>query len=178
MQAIDLDFAQVPHFSAGEFPTLATADGPHPVLEFVDAELIRALSRFRARLGAPVTPSPVAAGWIREGGSHGSQHYIGPIRRDEDGRPMSTRLSTAGDVFPAGDIRTAWLTAVGLGVFGGIGVYVDTRGPSGAPQPMLHLDLRGGPQTLWLRDAGGYHYPARGGAALDHFFATLTRAGQ
>ncbi len=173
MQAIDLDFAQVPHFSAREFPTLATADGAHPVLEFVDAELIRALSRFRQALGAPVTPSPVAAGWIREGGSHGSRHYIGPIRRDEDGRPMSTRLSTAGDVFPAGDIRTAWLVALGMPEFGGIGVYVDTRGPSGTPQPMLHLDLRPGPRALWLRDARGYHYPSGSPAALQHLFDTL-----
>lgn len=176
MKAADLDFDSVPHFSAGEFPVLSTALGPCSVLEFVDAALIRALSRFREALGASVTPSPLAAGWVREGGSTGSRHYVGPIQRNADGDLQSRHLGDAGDVFPEGDIRTAWLTALAMTEFGGVGVYFDTRGPSGTPQPMLHLDLRPGPRVLWLRDNGQYLYPAAGDAAVRRFLERLSAA--
>lgn len=173
MRAADLDFNTIGNFSSGEFPSISTSGGPRSVLEFVDADLIRALDRFRSALGHGVSPSPVTAGWVREGGSEGSQHYTGPIRVDVDGHSQVTRLSAAGDVFPHCDIRQAFLTALGMPEFGGIGVYLDTNGPKGTPQPMMHLDLRQGRRQIWMRYEGRYIYPERGGSEMGFFFRKL-----
>lgn len=165
MKASELDFSTLKYFKPGEFPA--------GVLEYVDAALIKKLDQFRAALGASLTPSPLRAGWIREDGSKTSQHYIGPLRRNEDGHLLPQRLSTAGDLFPKCDIRHALMTALRMG-FGGIGVYLDTRGPSGAPQPMIHVDLREGAPQLWMRDNGQYLYPYRGAKEMALFFDKLS----
>lgn len=173
MRASDLDFSKIRHFGEHEFPSINTAAGARSVLEFTDAEVIRAIDRFRNRLGAGVSPSPLAAGWVREEGSTGSRHYIGPIKLYGNGEPQSVRLSTAGDIFPYCDIREALLVALGMPEFGGIGVYLDTRGLRGTPQPMMHLDLRDGPRQVWMRYEGEYIYPGRGQHEMDFFFRKL-----
>jgi hypothetical protein len=172
MQASDLDFAQVQYFSAGEFPNIRTEVGTYSVLTFLEASIIRALDRYRGRLGKPVVPSPVAGAWIREGGSPGSQHYVGPIKLYENGEPQSQRLGVAADFFPLCDIREAFLVALSMPEFGGIGVYLDTH-RNGRPAPMMHLDLRTGTRQIWLRDGDGMLYPGRGDAQMKRFFQKL-----
>lgn len=160
--AVSLDFEIVDHFEACEFP----GDS----LQFIEAELVLALSEYRERLGYPVVPSPVLAGWYRFGGSVISRHYVGPDSGEVE------RLSDAGDVFPKVDIRKALLVALGCEWWGGVGVYLDTDGPSGKPEPMLHLDLRPG-RRLWMRYKGRYIYPLRSSRELAEFFARLDEFG-
>lgn len=110
----------------------------------LDAALILKLQDLRSRTGIPVTPSPVIAGWYREGGSTTSRHYA------------VNRLSDAGDVFPArGKIMDFWLACVIDPHIGGVGFYMDTNGPDGRFWPMVHIDMR--PQkALWVRHEGRY----------------------
>lgn len=153
MSAAALDFKLIEHFGRHEFPG--------DVLEHVEDDLILGLSEYRDRLGHAVIPSPVVAGWYRKGGSKTSRHYaVG-------------RLSDAADVFPQCSIREAWLTAMGCDWWGGIGVYLDTNGPSGHPQPMLHLDLRPG-RVIWMRHKGKYIYPLRSPEEMQAFFELLS----
>ncbi|MCV6590780.1 MAG: hypothetical protein OIF57_17415 [Marinobacterium sp.] len=151
--AAELNFECVDHFGAHEWPGDALAH--------VDSELVLALDAFRDRLGHGVVPSPVVGGWYRLDGSKTSRHYaVG-------------RLSDAGDVFPRCDIRKALMVAQGCDWFGGIGVYLDTTGPSGKPEPMLHLDLRPG-RVVWLRYEGRYIYPLRSAEELSEFWQQLS----
>lgn len=173
MKAADLDFNKISHFKTGEFPVIKTGAGVRSVLEFTDANTLRAINKFREKLGHGVSPSPLTAGWVREGGSQTSQHYIGPIHLDEDGEPQSQRLSTAGDLFPYCDIRQAFMVALGIPELGGIGIYLDTKGLKGTPQPMVHLDTRPGRRQIWMRYEGRYIYPERGGAEMDEFYRRL-----
>lgn len=172
MQASDLDFSQIRYFSAREFPNIRTDVGTFSVLNFLEAGVIRALDRFRDRLGHPVVPSPVAGAWIREGGSRTSQHYVGPIKLYENGEPQSQRLGVAADVFPLCDIRYAFLTALSMPEFGGVGIYLDTH-RNGRAAPMMHLDLRTGTRQIWLRDREGMLYPGRGDDEMKRFWQKL-----
>lgn len=147
-----LDWDHLDHFSPDEFP-----DG---VLENIEADLVISLEGYRDVLGFPVIPSPVVAGWFRKDGSATSRHYA------------FNRLSDGGDVFPQCDIRQAFLVALNCQWWGGIGIYLDTTGPSGQPEPMLHLDLRPG-RTIWMRYEGRYIYPARSGAERNEFWRRL-----
>ncbi len=118
-------------------------------LGLVRAELILTLQHLRTCSGIPLTPSPVSGAWGRLEGSATSRHWaVG-------------RLSDAGDIFPAkGRTLDCWLAAQGMGDIGGIGLYVDTRGPDGTPWPMMHIDLRPG-RLLWTserRDAQRVYY--------------------
>lgn len=155
MNASALDFERdVKHFAASEWPADA--------LEHCDANLILQLDQFRHTLGDAILPSPVLAGWYRTSGSTTSRHYaVG-------------RLSDAGDIFPRGNIVRAYLMALRQGVWGGIGIYLDTHGPDGSAWPMMHLDLRPGEQKLWMRVEGGrYIYPLSSDAARREFMTRL-----
>lgn len=152
LSADSLYFSALKHFQRDEFP--------NGVLENIDNELVLGLDEYRQRLGHPLVPSPLAGAWYRKDGSKTSRHYaVG-------------RLSDAGDVFPQCDIRDALLVALHCDWWGGIGVYLDTNGPNGKPQPMLHLDLR--PQRqLWLRYQGQYIYPLRSANERRRFWVLL-----
>lgn len=153
-----MDWSGLDHFSKDEFP-----DG---VLEHVEAELILSLDGYRDVLGCPVIPSPVVDGWFRKDGSESSRHYA------------FNRLSDAGDVFPQCDIRHALMVAMSCVWWGGIGVYLDTTGPSGKPEPMLHLDLRPSmPRTVWMRYEGKYIYPMNSPEAMAEFWQRLGDLG-
>lgn len=144
-------FQGIRHFTPDEWPA--------GVLACIEPALIGQLDELRERLGRPVYPSPLAGGWVRFDGSPTSRHYA------------IDRRSDAGDVFPEGDIRDAWLIAQAL-PFGGIGVYFDTYYQH-RPWPMLHLDLRP-ERVLWARiSRNRYIYPARGGTERDLFFDLL-----
>jgi len=151
--AAELDFGSVDHFERHEFPG--------DVLEHIDGDYVLGLSEYRDRLGHQVVPSPVIEGWYRTEGSEGSRHYaVG-------------RLSDAGDVFPKCDIREAFMVAMGCEWWGGIGVYLDTTGPSGESEPMLHLDQRAG-RTIWMRYKGRYIYPMNSAAEMNEFYQRLS----
>lgn len=156
MPASELDFDQVDHFSRGEFPG--------DVLEHVEADFILGLSEYRKRLGKQIAPSPVIAGWYRLKGRKGSRHYA------------VDRLSDAGDIFPQCDIRDALLVAMACDWWGGIGVYLDTTGPSGKPEPMMHLDGRDN-RVIWMRYEGRYIYPLRSTAEREEFWKRLSEVG-
>ncbi|MCV6589688.1 MAG: hypothetical protein OIF57_11730 [Marinobacterium sp.] len=152
IRASDMDWDDVNWFNPSEFPG--------GVLDHVEGALIMALDDFRALLGQPIVPSPVPGGWCRNDGSTTSRHYA------------VERLSDAGDIFPQCDIRTALLHALGCEWFGGIGVYLDTTGPSGKPEAMLHLDMRP-ERVLWLRYEGRYIYPLRSAGEMAAFWQRL-----
>jgi len=151
--AAELDFGAIEHFDAGEWPG--------DVLAHIDADLVLALNEYRDQLGCAVVPSPVVGGWYRTDGSVTSRHYA------------VDRLSDAGDVFPQCDIREALLVALGCDWWGGIGVYLDTTGPSGKPEPMLHLDQRP-ERVIWLRHEGRYIYPMSSPGAMAEFWKLLS----
>lgn len=148
-------FDHLNHFTADEWPA--------GVLHRMQPALIVQLDALRERLGQPIHPSPLPDGWARTTGSTTSRHYA------------VNRLSDAGDVFPEGDIRDAWLAACGIRAFGGIGVYFDTHF-RGRPWPMLHVDLRPGERIMWARIGGRYVYPHRSPAERDTFFELMNRA--
>jgi len=124
------------NFTASEWPDVN-------VLALVDARVLQNLDTLRDRHGQAIHPSRHPDGWARASGSVTSQHYaVG-------------RLSTAADVFPAGDVLSCWLQALAMPVWGGIGLYLDTRLHSLQPGAMMHLDIRTGPRKLWIRNEVG-----------------------
>lgn len=133
-----IEWAHIEHFSPSEF-----SEDPD---KYAEPALIEALDAFRGVLESPIYPSPVMGALARFGGSMTSRHYaVG-------------RKSDAIDVFTAGDIRHAWMTAFSSKIWGGIGVYFDTH-YQGKPWPMLHLDLRPGKTIYWYRVNGQYGSP-------------------
>ena len=159
--ALDRDWDSIKWFTPNEFPKGS--------LENIEAKLIYFLDGYRDLLDEKVIPSPVAAGWYRFDGSMTSRHYA--VRR----------LSDAGDVFPQCDIRKALVVAMGCPWWGGIGVYLDTTGPSGKPEPMLHLDLRPR-RVLWMRVKENgkerYIYPLRSKQEMQDYMRYLTEWGE
>lgn len=150
--AASLDWRSIDYFSASEFPI--------GVLEHLEADYVVELSEYRHRLGHPISPSPLSDGWFRLDGSEISRHYaVG-------------RLSDAGDLFPHCDIRDALMVALGCEWWGGIGVYLDTHGPTGKPQPMLHLDRRA-KRVIWMRYEGRYIYPQNSAEERKEFWQRL-----
>lgn len=145
-----IDWSRVPDFSPREF-----ADSPD---EHAQPALIYRLQTLRARLGAPIFPSPVPGALARFDGPPSSRHYaVG-------------RLSDAVDVFPVdGMVVRAWQQAVAL--FGGVGLYLDTHF-LGRSWPMLHVDLRPEP-VWWVRDAGAYHYAHSSPSAMRRLLSAL-----
>lgn len=132
-----VDWSDIENFSPGEFPA--------GVLEKIEPGFIYALEFFRVQLGCIVNPSPLVGGWIREGGSETSRHYVG-----------NGRKSDAGDVFCDCDPFHALIVAIRCG-FTGIGLYFDTK-YDGKPHWMLHLDKRptsNGNPVIWVRDKSG-----------------------
>lgn len=133
MKASELDWSKLPNFSAGEWPT--------GVLEHMDARVIEALQRGRAKLPAQFAmhPSPLPRAHVRDTGD--SQHST----------QGGTRLSTATDFFMKWDtVWDAWAVFLADPEVGGVGIYVDTwLGDDSITRPMLHVDAR--PERLmWV----------------------------
>lgn len=147
-----MDWRGVRYFTKNEFP--------EGVLKHLEAEFILSLEGYRDRLGDVILPSPIKSAWYRTKGSMTSRHYA------------VDRLSDAGDIFPQCDIRKALMVAMACKWWGGIGVYLDTTGPSGRPEPMLHLDMRL-ERKLWMRYSGRYIYPMNSQEELNEFFKRL-----
>lgn len=145
-----IPWTRIAHFTKQEFPE-------DPDL-YAAPELILALDRFRKALGFPVHPSPARGALARLDGPPSSRHFA------------RGRKSDAVDVFCDGPPLFAW--ALGMTMFGGVGLYLDTtfRGRSWT---MLHLDVRGPERTFWVRDPRGYAYPLGGEAACKTFAAAV-----
>ena len=134
------------YFSDHEF------DGREEEVLWASTGLFVALDNYRERLGQVIRPSPVRGALTRFTGSKTSQHFS----------DCKQKLSTAIDVFVEGNVRRAWQMACMSGLFGGVGLYMDTTGFSGEHEPMLHLDIRPSVYTtIWVRDnRGKYLYVA------------------
>jgi hypothetical protein len=114
-------------------------------LELIDSRVISTMQAVRYVFGRPIYPSPLRRGWARLDGSKTSRHYA------------INRLSDAGDVFPdRGYLMHCWLVFQQMKQVGGLGFYLDTRGPDGDFWPMLHFDLRPGRRIFWARQNGTY----------------------
>jgi len=122
--------------------------------KYADPALIVALQDQRLALGAIIHPSPAPGALARFSGSDTSRHYVGP--KD---RPV--RKSDAIDLFTDAPAPNAFLSFLGSGLWGAIGVYFDTK-YNYKPHVMFHLDRR--PRAgadiplIWYRVDGQYHY--------------------
>jgi hypothetical protein len=130
----------IEHFDVDEWPV------PED-LKFVDYRVIKYLDELRERFGSAIYPSQVPKGLVRRTGSTTSRHYIG------DGS-----LGLAVDVFPSERSLDCWLEAIGMNVWTGIGVYLDTNRSRWQPGPMIHLDIDENrpKKTFWVRDGSYY----------------------
>jgi hypothetical protein len=127
----------MPNFKSREF-----SEDPD---EHAHPYLLEAVQKYRTLLGHPFIPSPTPGALARfEPDDMKSMHYA------------LAKMSKALDGFPDCDIFEAFLIAVRSGLFGGVGVYLDTQ-LKGSYKPMLHLDLRETP-LMWYRAGGVYKY--------------------
>ena len=146
-----IDWSEIKYFSPN-YPSEAVFK---LVEDLIEPDLMRALDQYRGLLGYSINPSPLPEAWARRDASN-SQHNV---IYGSDGRLI--RLSCAGDVFPNCDIQTAFQVAAGCGLFGGIGVYLDTK-YNGKPKMMMHLDIRKIHVAIWwARVNGAYIYAHR-----------------
>jgi hypothetical protein len=123
------------------------------------------MDELRDWCGEPIYPSPVSGALARfDKTDEDSHHYAG-----EDHK------SRALDWFPGGSVQKAWLMAVTSGLFGGIGIYFDTK-YQGKPWPMIHTDIRERtPTLLWYREGGSYYYFQYKKQHAMKFFATMEK---
>jgi hypothetical protein len=140
---------QVQHFRPSEFPES---------VEWGDPVLFGRLDAFRGALGCRIFPSPARGGLARfEWADRFSWHYC-----DREGEIRSRAV----DVFCECSAIHAYTQALASQLWGGVGVYFDTR-YNQKPWIMFHLDTRQpgdrhAKQTalVWFRDrTGQYHYP-------------------
>ena len=132
--------------------------------EHAEPALLYTLDDYRGLLGYPLYPSPVKGGLARfRKSDEGSRHCA-----------RNKKRSDASDQFPDQDPARAVLVALTSRLWGGVGLYLDTK-LRGIPWPMLHLDLRplgyGHSQRtvlVWIRRDGEYIYPQYrdGGGAI------------
>ena len=129
----------------------------HPSIDFfpenpdihADEKLIKNLDKFRSILGRSISPSPVPGALARFDGSSTSRHYaVG-------------RKSDAIDIFCNADASMTFIKAISCGLWGGVGVYLDTQ-YNGKQHVMFHLDCRPVKDLplIWFRENGKYTYLA------------------
>jgi len=113
------------------------------ILEYVDSKVLVGMDTLREGSGIALHPSRLSDGWARFTGSKTSRHYA------------EGRLSDAADFFPASNVLDCWLAAMENPLWGGFGLYLDTRRSKFQPGPMMHLDCRPGKRIFWVRDYKG-----------------------
>ena len=117
-----INWDQVHKLEASEF-----SEDPN---KYAEPVLIYSLGKLRKLLGMKMRPSPVKGALARFDGKPTTQHYaVG-------------RLSTASDMFIEGIPFYIYSKILHSGLFTGIGIYLDTKGPDGLPWVMFHLDIR------------------------------------
>lgn len=132
----------MPNFSPGEF-----SEDPN---QFAHPDLLTNAQKFRTILNSKIYPSKSIGSLARSYGSKTSLHFVMRI--------YGENLSKAWDIFCDTPIFRAWTIALNCNLWGGVGVYFDTKGNNDQLWPMLHLDLRPHP-LIWYRDKGEYFYP-------------------
>ena len=130
-----IDWLTIKHFKKSEF-----SESPD---EHANPQLILSLDKYRRYLDQPIHPSPAPGALARfDANAKTSRHYA------------FGRKSDAIDVFCDVPIFKVWSIAINSRLWGGIGVYFDTKYCNN-PLCMLHLDLRSH-QSLWFRNNGEY----------------------
>jgi len=145
-------------------PNFTNKEIPPEKAQYMDSKILENIQLYRYTLGCPFGVSLDRGALVRFSGRKTSEHFV--ILHPETGLPM--KLSRAIDGFPECNIFEAWSVALSSKLFGGVGVYFDTKNNHGVPQPMLHLDLRPAP-LIWYRHEGVYCYPHKD----DNFFKDL-----
>lgn len=153
------DLSKIRYFSDYEFY------GRENEIAFAQQGLFEALDKYRVLIGEAIHPSPAEGGLSRFVGSPTSRHFVDHQKR-----------SDAIDVFIRGDFFKNWRIATMSGLFGGVGIYVDTVFKDGR-WPMMHLDTRPSPYAvLWARTEGEYIYPHTGPTSLRMYLEALQEA--
>lgn len=148
-------FTGIKHFSAKEFV------GREEEVKAANQTLFNYLDRLRDLIGEPIYPSPVKGALARFEGDIHTQHYA------------VDRLSTAIDIFVAGDQYRNYRIITGCGLFTGVGIYFDTF-YNNTSWPMFHVDLRPEQWTkLWMREDGNYIYPDSSVESATKYWAAI-----
>ena len=142
-----------------DMPNFTKKEIPDDKAKFMDEQILRRTQMYRDVLNCPFNISLNNDALVRFHGRKTSHHRV--IVDPSNG--IIIKKSTAIDGFPKCDMFKAWSISVQSKLFGGVGVYFDTKNNHGEPQPMLHHDLRTNP-LIWLRDKdtiktnGGYMF--------------------
>lgn len=120
-------------------------------VDHIDPSALKRYNTARGITEVSWYPSRVDGALARFNGSKTSRHYA------------VNRLSDALDFFTAKDTDILWFLykLYGSNLFGGIGVYFDTRGYNYSSDIMFHVDCRKcmtGYPLIWFRDKGKYTY--------------------
>jgi len=137
---------EIEFFKEDEFPKYE--------LDRASVGIIKALDAIRKFAGHSIYPSPVSGALSRIEGSLTSRHYA--VGRDSDAIDFITQKDA--------NLLRLLTILQGCKLFGGIGVYFDTRGLEQSHDVMFHVDLRpvevgSSLSALWYRNRSGYHYP-------------------
>ena len=137
----------MPNFINSEF-----SENPH---RLANKQLLINLQKYRDYIDMPFVPSPVSGALARSALPGNNDFSLHVVFSDSSGNII--RKSKAIDGFPVGDIFKAWIIAQQSGLWGGMGIYFDTKLKNNQ-LPMLHLDLRKNP-LIWFRNDHNYCYP-------------------
>lgn len=138
-----INWQEIKFFSPDEFPKGESG--------YIDEGAIKRYVSARKITRVPWWPSKVPGATARFDGSETSRHFaVG-------------RLSDALDFFPGKEVDLPWFIfqLCSSGLFGGIGVYFDTKGFEMSSDIMFHVDCRPcimGFPLLWYRDNQKYYY--------------------
>jgi len=120
-------------------------------VEYINPAALKRYNHGREITGVPWYPSTVPGALARFDGNKTNRHYA------------VERKSDAMDFFPcsAADLKWFLFQLIGSGLFGGIGVYFDTKGYKMSSDIMFHVDCRNrtmGFPLVWYRVDEKYYY--------------------
>lgn len=138
-----IDWNSIKYFNSSEFNSVE--------VDCIDPIAVKKYDAARYYTGVPWYPSMADGSVARFEGNKTSRHYaIG-------------RYSDALDFFIDDYTDPRWFIfkLTSLGLFGGIGIYFDTKDNNGIDNLMYHVDCRPismGYPLVWYRDKGEYTY--------------------
>jgi hypothetical protein len=127
----------------------------------VEYGLIKSLDEFRKSYGMAIHISPVKNAVYAESVGHSSKSLHYPVLGDRGNIIIGSR---AADVFPTGNLLEAWMLAIRMYMFNGLGCYPywEWNRKNVLLRGGLHLDTRtmqDGQKSLWWQDkSGAYRY--------------------
>lgn len=161
-------------FNGQEIKNFDENEFPEGELEFASSEIILTMDKLRDMTKIPIYPS-VMKGALARTDDEKSQHYASLDK---------SVLSKAMDWFPGRgeSVSRLFLMILGIGMFGGIGIYFDTNGFVHSNKIMFHTDLRkiGKNEfpTIWLRINGNYLYPLADKTKINTLMNYLRKADE